>query len=92
MSYAVELTPRARDNLRQLPSDLAEEVLDHVDSLALDPTHLSVPGDEDEPFQYHRFNWEGPSGAYRVTIPFQFSQDEQTLILISIKAVAVEKE
>jgi mRNA-degrading endonuclease RelE of RelBE toxin-antitoxin system len=84
MSYAVELTPRARDLLRKLPIDLAEAVLDHIDMLALDPTGLSLPSDENEPYQFHRFHWEGRQGPTRVTIPFQYSQDEQTLIIIQI--------
>ena len=49
MSYAVELTSRAREKLRELPTELAEVVLDHIDILALDPTHQSLPGDDDEP-------------------------------------------
>ena len=84
MSYAVELTPRARDRLQELPTALAETVLDHIDLLALDPIHQSLPGDEDEPHQYHRFTWEDARGTHRVTIPFQYSQDEQTLIIIQI--------
>jgi hypothetical protein len=85
MSYAVELAPDVVSQLQRLPSDLAERVLDQIEQLAHQPTHLSRPGSFPfQLFQVFEFECIANPITYRFTVVFQYSQDEQTLHLLNL--------
>lgn len=86
MSYAVELALEAQEELRRLSVEVAEIVLDRIDSLATNPTQLSQKDpDAKSRLQIYRSTWRGLEGRYVIKISFQYSQDEQTLCISLIE-------
>lgn len=89
MSYDVELTPQAEDDLRSiadLDPLLASYVLDQLDRLALDPVGLSRRGG----FPYlpgQRFEFWSPDG-YRIIVLFRYAAGESTLVILDVGYIA----
>ena len=88
MSYAVEFTRQADEDLARLPPLTASAVLDAIDRLAQDPIGLSRPSRF--PYlpgrQMYQFWTKTSEGDYWVTVFFRYGQDEQRIIIPDIGA------
>ena len=87
MSYGVSFAREAELDLDRLKDPLLKShVLDQLDLLARAPAKLSRPASFPHlPFQKYQF-WS-PDHAIHFTALFQYSQDEQTLIILAIGAI-----
>ena len=85
MGFAVDWAPRAEDDLDRLPIGLLRTVIDIVYKLAEDPVRLSRPPRLGAGL-YQRYTTDievGP-GRSRVTVVFQYTQDEMAIEVMGI--------
>ena len=74
MAHRIELTPRAKRDLKKLPGDARAKIQPHLDALALEPRPHGVSKLEDETNL-----WRIRVGAHRIL--FQV-HDEILLVLV----------
>ena len=92
MSYGVELGQEVKQLLRELPGEIGENVLDHIDQLAEQPTRLSRSsgiGSSIYNAQLFDFTIQTAEAKYVAVVQFRYSQDEQSL---HIERVDINKE
>lgn len=86
MSYDVELTPEAEDDIRKiadLDPLLASHVIDHLDQLSKDPVGLSrrrgfphLPGQQ--------YPFYSPDGTHRFIVLFNYGLGESKLVILAV--------
>jgi hypothetical protein len=90
MSYGVEFTAQADDDLAKLPPLVASNVLDQLERLAEDPVGLARPSRF--PFlpgrMMFQFNAE-VEGSWWITALFRYSEDERRIIILDLSAQQV---
>jgi hypothetical protein len=90
MGFAVEWAPRAEDDLDRLPLGLLQIVIDEVYKLADNPVRLSRPPRRGAGM-YQRYQADvsiGP-GRTRITILFQYTQDEMAIEIMGVSTEAL---
>ena len=87
MGYSVSLSQEAEADFDRLKDPVLQSfVLDQLDHLARAPAALSRRGGFPHlPYQTYAF-W-GPDHTIHFTVLFQYSQDERSLIVVSIGVV-----
>jgi hypothetical protein len=85
MGFAVDWAPRAEDSLNQLPLPLLQLATDAVYRLADDPVRLSRPPKQGTEL-YQRYVEDHTVGddRHRITILFQYSQDEMAIEIMGV--------
>jgi mRNA interferase RelE/StbE len=74
VAHRIELTPRARRDLKKLPGDARAHIQPHIDALALEPRPHGVVKLEDKTNL-----WRIRAGAYRVLYEVH---DDVLLVLV----------
>lgn len=87
MSYSVDFTPEAQDDLQRLPPRIGNLALDHVERLATQPVALSEPGGSaHEGTQTYPFWGSDGKEQWRLILVFRYSVDETSIIIDAIDA------
>src|SRR5437016_4668756 len=93
MSYSVAFEDEASQGLMRLPPVIASKVLDEIDRLAQDPAALSRP--TYFPFlpvgQIYQFWCEDTQHRFWVSVFFQYSKDEKTIIILAVTGQEVPR-
>lgn len=76
MAHRIELTPRAKRDLKKLPGDARSRIQSHIDALALEPRPHGVVKLEDETNL-----WRIRVGAYRIL----FKVHDEVLLVLVVK-------
>lgn len=76
MAHRIELTPRAKRDLKKLPGDARARIQSHIDALALEPRPHGVVKLEDEANL-----WRIRVGAYRIL----FKVHDEVLLVLVVK-------
>jgi hypothetical protein len=93
MSYNVAFEDEASEGLLRLPPVIASKVLDQIDMLAADPAALSRPSYF--PYlpigQIYQFWCEDVEHRFWISIFFQYSTDESSIIVLAITGQEVPR-
>ena len=95
MSYAIDITPEAAENLARLPLPVAEYLYQRiVHDLGDSPASVSFPSGFPYPImgQAYECEYDFEGTHYRFHVCFQYGQDEQTLHLLFIGVVQKDTE
>jgi mRNA-degrading endonuclease RelE of RelBE toxin-antitoxin system len=88
MSYVVEFTDEAFDDLADLPASRWHVVQREIELVAQAPVARSRPAGFRLPRgQMHDFQYRIGSTTYHLAIVFRYAADEQTLSVIAIRQV-----
>jgi hypothetical protein len=93
MSYNVAYQDEASKALSKLPPIIASKILDEIDRLAQDPAALSRPSYFPyQPIgQIYQFWCEDTEHRFWISIFFQYSIDEISIIVLAISAQEVPR-
>lgn len=87
MGFAVDWAPRAEDDLDRLPLDLLRPVTNEIYRLADDPVRLSSPPRTfGQVYQRYVFSLDFHDESFRVTVLFQYTQDEMAIEIVGVVA------
>jgi hypothetical protein len=91
VSYAIDISPEAAEDLNRLPLPVAVEVDRRLSLLAADPARLSQRSHFPYPInaQAYKFDHIFEGVEYLFHVLFKYSQDEQTLhiLLIGVQTI-----